>query len=228
MKWKNTKCVQLSYPVCKDTPAYGNSEKFEVKTLNSISSGATCNTSLWILHSHTGTHIDFPRHFSDNGATPELYPPEFWIFNEVALVQCSVPDDLIIKPDDISVIKKYPDCELLLIRTGYSQFRKDNKYWEYNPGLSPDIAPMLRNIAPKIRAVGMDFISVSSWQNRQLGRETHKVFLCPDEGKSILLIEDMNLTNLREKSQIMRAYIVPLVVQSADGAPCTAWAEVAE
>ena len=63
-----------------DTPLYGGEKNVKIESRNSISNGDSSNTSFLKFPSHTGTHIDFPKHFSEQGKTINDYRPEFWIF----------------------------------------------------------------------------------------------------------------------------------------------------
>jgi arylformamidase len=68
--------------------------------------------------------------------------------------------------------------------------------------------------------IGMDFISLTSFQNREVGRAAHWEFL----GKQpIFLIEDMNLKELKNSSVMMMCF--PVLLKDSDGAPITVVAE---
>ena len=111
------------------------------------------------------------------------------------------------------------DTDILLIRTGYEKYRNNEKYWAKNPGISAEMASILRSDFPSVRAVGMDIISVTSRLHREEGRKAHGKFL-GDGYKSdpIVLIEDMSLINYTD--DINRIIVCPLMIQDADGAPC--------
>ena len=64
----------------------------------------------------------------------------------------------------------------------------------------------------------MDLISISSYSNREEGRKAHHAFLNPDEGEPILLIEDMKLDT---NSSFNKVIVAPLLIDNADGSPCT-------
>jgi hypothetical protein len=64
----------------------------------------------------------------------------------------------------------------------------------------------------------MDLISISGFSNRKAGRDAHHAFLSPKTGNPILLIEDMNLNFDGILKQIT---VSPLLVEEADGTPCT-------
>ncbi|EOH7266710.1 cyclase, partial [Campylobacter coli] len=102
--------------------------------------------------------------------------------------------------------------------------RDQEVYWKENFGFHPEIASYIRRDFPNVRLFGFDSISISSFSNRELGRIAHKNFLDPK--KPILLLEDMKLNNLSEKTNIKKLIVAPLRIKNSDGLPCTVIAEV--
>ena len=198
---------------------YGNGEGIHFTSDKEIEKGDSCNTTSLTFPNHSGTHIDAPFHFNPDGKTIDDYPAEFWQFNEVELIDLSgsVNDSQIIVPDILPKPINY-EADLILIKTGYGVFRKTDRYTITPPGLSADLAPYFRQKYPKLRCVGMDLISVSSYSNRSEGRKAHHAFLNPAEGEPILLIEDMKLDVF---DLIFKVIVAPLRIEKADGAPCT-------
>jgi arylformamidase len=217
--------LYLSYPLNTDTPAYGGGSGFRVHPDKNMDQGDSCNTSQWIMSNHIGTHIDFPRHFSARGKTLDDYDPGFFIFTRVFIVDLSTASPgLIITPDHLDVNEAPSDTELLVIKTGFGIYRGQDDYSRNNPGFHPDLADHLRRNLPALRVLGFDSISLSSFANRDLGRQAHKAFI--DHDKPILPLEDMNLEQINSSRNIEMLIIAPLRVSFADGAPCTVLAEV--
>ena len=126
----------------------------------------------------------------------------------------------LIGEEDLKGLDIRSDVDLLLIRTGYEDLRGDDAYWNNNPGLAPELADYLRKTYPKLRCVGFDFISVTSWQHRPEGRLAHKAFLAPDNGdREIWAIEDMSLKDA--PSVIKRVVVAPLLVEDGNGTAVT-------
>jgi kynurenine formamidase len=125
-------------------------------------------------------------------------------------------DEALVENHDIPV-----DTEFLIINTSFGSYREEVAYWNNNPGLSPSLAAPLKTRCPNLKAVGFDFISVSSYQNRLLGREAHKAFLLAND---ILLIEDMKLDEIQNKA-IKSVTALPLLIDKIDGGPITIIAE---
>ena len=116
------------------------------------------------------------------------------------------------------------DAELLLLKTGFHKYRDKEEYWKNNPGVSIEFVKWLKQNFKNLRVIGMDFISLSSWQHRDAGREVHKILLDPK--KSILPIEDMNLSKIGVDTVFNKVIVAPLMVNKSDGTPCTVFAEV--
>ena len=86
----------LSYFLDDKTPIYGGDSGIDIIKLNDISKGDTANTKRISFHNHSGTHIDFPNHFLENGKFSSDYDANFWIFNNPYVVKISPNEDEII------------------------------------------------------------------------------------------------------------------------------------
>lgn len=213
--------IYLSYFLDSETPLYGGSKGIEIKPDRSIKNGDTANTKKLALGNHSGTHIDFPNHFFENGKLSHDYEASFWIFNAPFLVNVNAGENELISFNN-NLLESIPvETDFLILKTGFGNVRSTEAYWNYNPGLHPSLASALRHRCPDLRVIGMDFISVTSFQNREIGRTAHKEFL----GSSpILLVEDMDLSRLEESPRSLMCF--PLMLNGADGAPVTVIAEL--
>lgn len=213
--------VLLSHVLRQDTPSYGNRDKVVIRVNSSIKSGETANSSCLILsNNHIGTHIDVPRHFSVDGKRTIDYPIGHYVFDKCHIVDLPKVDACLIGPDDLRGFDIDKDVEILLIRTGFETLRGQDSYWNGNPGLAPELADYLRKNFPKLRCVGFDFISVTSWKYRKEGRLAHKAFLAPDNGdREIWAIEDMSLKDAPLKMQ--QVIVAPLMVEDGNGTAVT-------
>lgn len=220
----NNKVIFLSHILSNDTAGYGGRKEFITTSVLSIAKGDSCNQSHWNLNNHIGTHIDSPFHFSVNGKTIDSFEASFWIFTNVFLIDLPTPESVVIEKDEWA--EKIPlDCELLLIKTGFESRRNSDAYWAHNPGLAPALGLWLREFRPKMRIIGFDFISITSYDHRPLGRVAHHAFLHENHaGNPILAIEDMHLSEL--KTSPSRVFVSPLRILNSDGSPVTVMAEI--
>ena len=210
----------LSYPYHRSNPVYGNpAESMRLTPLKSQKQGDSCNTYSITLENHWGTHVDCPAHFYSQAPRLIDYPCDFWIFRAPQVIDIQVAEGQIIQYEDLPDSIE-PAADLLIIRTGWSKRRDEPKYCIENPGISPELAEWLRKERKNLKAIGFDFISVSSFPKRDIGRRAHQAFLCPDaEGSPILLIEDMKLPEMMEG--LHEVWAVPWLVAEIDSAPCT-------
>jgi kynurenine formamidase len=217
--------IFLSHPINEQTPSYGNRNSLSFKEISQIKNGDSSNTSEWIFSTnHIGSHIDMPKHFFDNGKTLTDYRADAWFFNKIQLIEIPRNKATLIGPHDI-MPSLHPNIDLLLIRTGYEKYRYQKKYWNDNPGFEPEVATCLRKTNRKLRAVGFDFLSLTAWQNRDVGKIAHKNFLKKtNDQQPIWILEDLSLTNI--SSDIIKVIIAPLFVFGANGSPVTVFAKI--
>lgn len=220
------KFVLLSYSIEESMPLYGATPHPKVEKFSSIEEGDTANTSIITMHNHTGTHIDFPNHFFEEGMNSSGYTIDDFIFNNPIVVDipCS-PDDLIFPEQLNPFIHELNEADILLIKTGFGKKRETGIYSTHNPGIHSDAIRYLRSDFKNIRAIGIDSISISSYQHREEGRKAHKEALCINDnyGKPIMLIEDMDLDYTDEFKRVLA---LPINIRDLDGLPCTVIGEL--
>ncbi len=211
----------LSYPINADTPMYGRAPEPAITPYSQIAKGDTNNSYVVLVHNHTGTHIDAPKHFVDNWKSISEYSLDELIFRNPVVVDCPKENATLIRPDDLqhaSHLIQESDC--LLLRTGFEKFRAEEKYRTHNPGIASETILWIRREYPTIRCIGIDSISISSFQHRNEGREAHKAAFIEqhDLGEPLLLIEDMRLDIINEKIEMM--LVIPWQIDGLDSAPC--------
>ncbi|MFC1621041.1 cyclase family protein [Candidatus Omnitrophota bacterium] len=213
----------LSYPLSIDTYNYGGSRPFAVKAKRSLLKGDSCNTFILNVPNHLGTHIDCPNHFYARGKKLCQYGIEDFIFSRPVVLECKKSANGLVDENDIKrAFKKLKKADLLLLRTGFHKYKRKSLYGTRNPGISPGAAKFIRARLKNIRCIGIDSISVSPYKNRELGRETHEIFLkAGPKGDPVCLIEDMDLSeNLNGLKEV---FVSPLFIEDVDSAPCTVW-----
>lgn len=211
----------LSYILDKNTPTYGNRNSFLCGKKSSIANGDVANDSFMETTVHIGTHIDMPYHFFNDGQTIKDFPSDFWVFNTVAVVEI-IPSGLVIKDELIGKLRSLSlpnNLELLIVKTGICYQRGMESFWSSNYGFAPELYDFFIEVFPKLRVLGFDSISVSSFADRVTGIESHKKFLNPEN--PILLLEDMDLTDIYEEEFFDKIIIAPLRIRKCDGLPCT-------
>jgi len=214
---KLNKHIFLSYFMDGNTPLYGGNKGIIVQEDRSIYNGDTANTKKISFPNHSGTHIDFPNHFFISGKTSEKYQADFWFFSNPYLIQIIAENDELINISDELFNTIPSNTDFLILKTGFGVYRNLERYWNNNPGISLDFAIKLKQKAPKLKIIGMDLISVTSFQNRAIGREVHKILLGGDN--PILLVEDMNLQLINSSPKSLTC--LPILINGLDGSPIT-------
>lgn len=218
---KEEQIVSLSHWINEDTPVYANKGGFRRKYLSSIQNGDSANSEYWEFNNHLGTHIDFPKHFCENGKTSSDYPASWFWARKVYIIELSSvpnPGQLIGVNDISQKCTDIPlDAEVIILKTGFEQFRKQEIYWSQNPGYHPDLFIFLRNRFPLLRFFGFDTISLTSVLHREMGRTAHQQFLCTEN--PILVIEDMHLASLNKEIVPVELIIAYTSIIQADGGP---------
>ncbi len=213
--------VYLSHWIDEDTAVYGNKGGFQRKKISSISNGDSANSEYWEFNNHIGTHIDFPRHFCEKGKTSSDYPASYFRASKIGVIELtSIPNPgYMIGINDIRECGEQlsGDIEVLLLKTGFEHFRKEEIYWSQNPGYQHDLYNYLKKSFPKLRFFGFDTISLTSILNREEGRSAHRHFLCNED--PLLVIEDMHLESIHRDMNALELIISHGMVRQADGGP---------
>lgn len=224
------KYLFLSHTLAENTPLYGSLPTHRILPYSEISKGDIVNSFILSFHNHTGTHVDAPNHFIVDGRKISEYTLDELIFKNPVMVNCPKSDESLIVPEDLQqaseILKK---CDCLLLHTGFGQFRSEERYRTNNPGIAPETILWIRKKFANIRCIGIDSISISSFQHRSEGIEAHKAAFCVKEGlgEPLLLIEDMSLGKILN-SKLKLVIVMPWQVYGIDSAPCTVLAEIEE
>lgn len=221
---KQNNWIYLSHLYNNQTPGYGGKKDFVLVEDRCISKGDKCNQVKFSMSNHTGTHIDLPFHFHAKGKVLQDYQAGDWFFSNVECLDINVKKNELIYSHHLSSFSEMTDC--LLLKTNFENHRKMNEYWEENPGVTAELARYLKSHYKKLKVVGFDFISATSFKNKEEGRLAHLVFLGEEGGPPILLIEDMKLSSIKAGDKIHSLHIAPWLIESADGVPVTVSANI--
>ncbi|MDI7217532.1 cyclase family protein [Leptospira santarosai] len=225
--------IYLNHFLELNTPSYANNGKLKINRTRSIKNGDTSNEAELIFSNHLGTHIDAPFHFSNEGMTLDEYPANFWICEKAHIMEYPAePGEILGLEALLPLLKKVPEnTEALILKTGFEKYRKSNLeyYCLQNPAIEPSVGLWLRRNR-RLKFFGFDYISMSSRAHRNMGKQSHRAFLCKDldgvnlDSNPILLIEDMKLSDI--KISIDKLIVCPLLFEKADGSPATILAKL--
>jgi len=214
--------IHISYPLEKYSPLYPGSPEVSFNPVRSIANNDSANTSLFSFGNHSGTHIDAPLHFCENGFSVVYILEAENVFSPAICIDIAKePDSYISKADIEPFEKQIIDVEALLIRTGFFRYRQSQSdlYTTSHPWIHPDVPEYLREMCPQLKVIGLDTISISNPSHREEGRAAHKAFLCGEF--PILLLEDANISDPRLVENIFELHIYPWIVDDVDATQVT-------
>jgi kynurenine formamidase len=171
-----------------------------------------------VLGTHTGTHMDAPRHFIEGGQTVDEIPLELLAGPATILDFSCLPERHEISRDQIMDATGGQPAERLVLRYDWSDHWGSDKYYRDHPFLSDTAATWL--VDNGIRLLAMDTPMPDNPENGKGSTNDspiHKIVL----GSGAILVE--YLCNLRTLTGPSFEFIVlPLKVSGGDGAPVRA------
>jgi len=167
------------------------------------------NVELYTSTTHTGTHVDAPYHFVENGKTVDKIELNTLV-SEGYCLKLKPKSTEITKEEISSKWKNEYDGKTILINTGWSKKRSFTKEFLYEfPGLSMEAASFL--LEKKVKVIGIDTLGIEPYSH--LDFPVHKLLFKND----VVVIEDLN--NLEELAEGKKYLIValPLRIKGASG-----------
>jgi arylformamidase len=199
--------IDISVPISSQMPTWPGNPATQISAFKRIAQGASSNVSQVMLGSHTGTHVDAPRHFLDGRAGVDELPLD------VLIGPCRVlelPDATGITADDLrAAAAGSPPGARLLLKTRNSALWDGRPFSSDFAHLTPDGAEWL--VAAGVRLVGIDYLSIERFKAQ--GAPVHHILL----GADVVIIEGLNLANVTAGPYEM--ICLPLKLAGADGAP---------
>jgi arylformamidase len=207
-----TRLIDVSLAIGPDLLVWPGNPRVVITPTSRISRGDSSNVSEVRLGSHSGTHIDPPYHFLDDGATAEDLPLDA-MMGETAVVDLrgiAGP----IGPVELAGLSLSGDVTRLLLRTDNSAL------WATDPRsfpdgyvcLSPDGARWV--VDNGIRLIGIDFLSIEV--RGAPGHPTHRTLL----EAGVVILEGLDLSDVEPGAYTLVCF--PLKIAGGDGAPTRA------
>jgi len=220
--------VLLSFKFTARMPVPGSRQAISIRVDESLAHGDLGNTFYYTSWNHAGTHVDAPGHMLQGREGINDLEMNQLVFDHPKVVDVPKEDNQLIEPDDLRPYENaVSNCDLLLLRTGFTHHRESEplRYQERNPGLSTKVARYLSDQRfHRLRAVGIDCISMAATAHLQEGVEAHKVLFNKSSPQPVLLIEDLDLSG--DLTHLKRVIVAPLFIEGLDSGPCTVIAEL--
>lgn len=182
--------------------------KVEIFRQDKIEEGANANVSFMGIGVHTGTHVDAPYHFLQDGKAVDTLPLDVLV-GKVLVVEL---DDTIneINREVVEPLRHTHGIERILFKTRNSRYwlESGDEFHEDFIGISADGAQSLVEIG--IRLVGIDYLSIAPFKK---SRPTHEILL----KANMVVIEGLDLSGILPGEYTL--YCLPLKLLNSDGAP---------
>ena len=174
------------------------------------------NLELLFLSSHSGTHLDAPYHFLNNGPKIHQIHPRRLISDAVLINVKKKTNQEITKNDILKFEKKHgtiSENSTVVFATGWQKNLQKKSYFQRNPGLGISAAKYL--ISKKLNLVGIDSPSIDLGNNSKF--DIHHILL----KNNILILE--NLCNLEKIQHVFfKLIVLPLKLKNTTGSPVRA------
>lgn len=211
--------IWLSFPLAIDGPRPPAIPAPSLKPLYTIERDQASVQVLQVA-SHTGTHLDAPRHVIEDGLTLHDLTPEDFIYHHPVVIDVPLEDHRVVTPEHLQPhLDLLASSDLALVRFGYGERRRKDPagFCTECPGFGIESAAWLRENCPQLRALGMDVPSLACIAKLEDTMTAHNRLL---EGKDrrFLVIEDMDLD--QDLSKLVEVRVQPWLVRGMDSGPC--------
>ena len=199
------KLFDVTRPIHEGMVVYEGDPRVVIRPVASIGDGAPANVSELTLGSHTGTHVDPPRHFRAGAPGVDALPLDILI-GPARL--CEIPVRGPIDAQDLCDLDLRL-CPRVLFRTRPGRACRDAGDSATHGGLTPEAARRL--VEAGVRLVGLE--SLSADPPDAVDFPAHRTLL--DAG--VVILEDLDLS--APPPGVYELVCLPLRIRDGDGAP---------
>lgn len=199
----------ISVPILNGGLVYPGNPAIDISPQQEVSKGASANVSLLSFGSHTGTHVDAPKHFFDDGIGVDALPLD--VLMGPAVLIC-VDDDVMAVGERELRLHELKKHSRILIKTRNSSFIRQPSFVKDYTYLAPDGAAYLVSLGVKL--VGVDYLSVEQFHSGH--HRTHRTLL----ENGVIIVEGLDLSGPAMGPYDLR--VLPLRLVGLDGAPARA------
>jgi arylformamidase len=200
----------VSVAISESLPTWPGDPPLAIRPALRIRSGDPANVTRLDMGTHTGTHVDAPWHFEDDGITVDRLDLETLV-GPARVVELDARHR---GPIDAATLKRLPidGAARLLFKTRNSSLWAKPGFHRDFVGLAPDAARVL--VERGVRLVGIDYLSIEPFGSETF--DTHHVLL----RRSIVIVEGLDLSTIAPGEWDLA--VLPLKIAGADGSPARA------
>ncbi|WP_106494620.1 arylformamidase [Lentibacillus sp. Marseille-P4043] len=202
-----TNWMDISQPLTKQIAHWPGDTPFSYDLTYSKTETGSVNIGQITTSVHTGTHIDAPYHFDDNGTTVDQLDVNLYVGKAVVLDVSHVDT---ITPEVLQTYEWDDGITRVLLKTNLSN--NPARFPESMPALDPEIAIFLHEKGVKL--LGVDMPSVDAPDSKEL--DTHHAL----HKNGVHILENIMLDNVTPG--IYELIALPLAIHGADGSPVRA------
>lgn len=205
------KIYDISVPITQSIPTWPGDPLVELRQESAIAAGDSANVSHLSMGVHTGTHIDAPKHFIDDGKTVDQIPFTKLIGDVLVLV-IDRNENVISE----RVLKTHPDRVLLESASKVLFRTRNSTLWQSDPhtfikdyvGIDKSGAVFLNQL--KLDLIGIDYLSIAPYEETE---EPHQILLTNET----VLLEGLDLSDVTGGNYEL--FCLPLRLPGCEGAP---------
>lgn len=197
--------LDVSVLLAAGMPTYPGNPEFELQPVKRIANGDSSNNSRLVLGTHTGTHVDAPKHFIDSAAGVDGLNLDLLV-GRTRVIDIGKRGG--IGPEELREAGLREDLRVLLKTPNSALWNGEGFHTDYTH-LTEAGARYL--VDQGVKVVGIDYLSVEQFKKE--GAPAHRVLL----SQGVVIIEGLNLSEADPGMYEM--YCLPLRIAGADGAP---------
>lgn len=203
------KYYDISAPFGENLPFYPSDPPLKQEEHAQVRLGSAANVSKITFGSHTGTHLDPPRHFFDELPAVDELPLERFLGPALVAEILGKP---CVERADLEVLPLRPGLNLLL-KTDNRELMADARFHPDYVYLTGDACALL--VEKKVNLVGVDYLSVEQFQGDGTF-PAHRTLL----GNNVLVLEGLDLSQVPAGEYTLLA--LPLKIPGGNGSPVRA------
>ncbi len=206
------KAVDLTHVLHDGMPIYPGDPSPTFAAYATLSKDGV-NLTKMTLGSHTGTHLDAPRHFIQGGIGIDQIPPNKFVGESYVADLSSKPIGSGITGQDLrqKLEGRVTGDDIVICYTGCSEHWGDEAVSRNYTYLTGDAADYL--VSKRVRAVGIDFLSVEKFEATK--PVAHKTLL----SNGIFIIESLSNAVKQFVGSRILLVCMPIKLKDGDGAP---------